>query len=71
MVQAVPAERAEQVVMEVPQATPEMQATPATPVPVALVGRVELAVTVDRQVIRAIRAKPVQAVVVEVVQAET
>ena len=66
-----PAEQAEQVVMQAPQATPEMQATPATPVPVALVGRVELAVTVDRQVIQAIRAKPVQAVVVEVVQAET
>lgn len=71
MVQAVPAERVEQVVTEAPQATPEMQATQATPVPVALVGRVELAVTVDRQVIRAIRAKPVQVVVVEVVQAET
>jgi hypothetical protein len=71
VVQAVPAERAEQVVMEVPQATPEMQATPATPVPVALVGRVELAVTVDRQATQVIRAKPVQVVVVEVGQAET
>lgn len=71
MVQAVPAERAEQVVTEAPQATPEMQATPATPVPVALVGRVELAVMADRQATLAIRAKPVQVVVVEVVQAET
>ncbi len=71
MVQAVPAERAEQVVMQAPQATPEMQAIPATPVPVALVGRVELAVMADRQATLAIRAKPVQVVVVEVGQAET
>ncbi len=71
MVQAVPAERAEQVVTEVPQATPEMQAIPATPVPVALVGRVELAVTVDRQATQVIRAKPVRAAVVEVAQVET
>lgn len=71
MVQAVPAERAEQVVTEAPQVTLEMQATPATPVPVALVGRVELAVTVDRRVTLEIRAKPVQAVVVEVAQVET
>jgi hypothetical protein len=71
VVQAVPAERAEQVVTEVPQATPEMQAIPATPVPVALAGRVELAAMADRQVTRAIRAKPVRAAVVEVAQAET
>jgi hypothetical protein len=57
--------------MEVPQATPEMQATPATPVPVALVGQVELAAMADRRVTRAIRAKPVRAAVVEVAQVET
>jgi hypothetical protein len=57
--------------MEAPQATPEMQATLATPVPVALVGQVELAAMADRRVTRAIRVKPVQAAGAEVVQAET
>ena len=66
-----PVAQVERVVMGVPQATPEMQVTPATPVPVALAGRVELAAMADRRVTLAIRAKPVQAVVVEVVQAET